>query len=164
MNTTKRANRKRLFFAFLLIEAIMVFLVSGCLTSGPIWVNILGNQKMNVDDEKTNESHAVLVCLYMLRHNQNFLLVPLEDFWQGGEKAFESDLVERKEIVLIPNAPEWPWVDLQFSKETRYFGVAADFRNPDRKEWRQIHDLAAKKPKQIWLTVGKNKIEIEKIK
>jgi type VI secretion system VasD/TssJ family lipoprotein len=163
MSKTKCENRPLLFIAGLIMEAILAFLLTSCSSSGPIYVSLYGNEKMNVENEKTNESHAVLVCLYMLRSETNFMRVPLETFWQEGEKAFASDLVGiREEKILIPNDTQW--VPLHLTKEVNFIGAAADFRRPDKKGWRLVYSLADKKPKEIWLTVGKDKIEIERIK
>jgi type VI secretion system VasD/TssJ family lipoprotein len=156
MNMTKWANRSMFLSVFLGLSVIMLSLMSGCLASGPVWVSLLGTEKMN-------DGRPALVCLYELKSSTNFMGVPLASFWKEGEKAFGSDLVKGKtEIMLSPLKTEW--FPLQVSKETNYIGVAVDFRRADAQGWRLVYSLIEKKPKEIYLRVVGNRVEIDKKK
>jgi len=146
-----------MFFGTLLgLSVIMFSTVSSCTSSGPVHVSVLGSENMN-------SGYPILVSLYKLKNDTNFMRVPLESFWEDGENVFKSDLVEPGiEIMLAPG--ETKWVPIQVSKDTNYIGAAADFRKPDNKGWRLVCDLTVKRPKEIWLTVSSNRIEIEKTK
>lgn len=156
MSIAKWVNRSMALSVFLGVSVIVLSILTSCTSSGVVHVSLLGHEKMN--DER-----PCFVCLYKLKNNTNFLLVPLESFWKDGDKAFAADIVPpRTDIMLRPG--ETRWVSLEVSKETNYIGVAADFRTPDSKGWRLIFPLIVKRPDQILLTVVSNRIEIEKIK
>jgi len=111
-----------------------------------------------------NEGYAALICIYQLSSAANFEHVPLESFWKDGEKAFAGDVVgSRQAFMLEPGKNKWEPV--QVSKETKYIGVAVDFRRPDNKGgWRLVYDVSYKRPKEMLLTVVSNKIEIQRKK
>jgi type VI secretion system protein VasD len=156
MNLANRAVRPKFRYALIGLFPMMFAILSSCASPRPVQVSVLGNESMN-------SGYPVLVCLYQLKSDTNFMRIPLESFWADREKEFAADLVEPgTEIMLAPG--ETKWVPLQASKETNYIGAAADFRRPDNKGWRLVYDLAVKRPKEIWLTVTANRIEIEKTK
>jgi len=146
-----------MFFGPLLgLSVIMFSTVSSCTSSGPVHVSVLGSENMN-------SGYPINVFLYKLKNDTNFMRAPLKSFWEDGQKEFAADLVEPGiEIMLAPGETEWK--TLQVSKETNYIGAAADFRRPDNKGWRLVYDLTVKRPKEIWLTVTANGIEIERTK
>ncbi len=155
MKMAKWANRSMALSVFLGVSVIMLSLMSSCLASGPVWVSLLGTEKMN-------DGRPALVCLYELKSSTNFERVPLESFWKEGERVFGSDLVKKTEIMLSPLKTEW--FPLQVTKDTNYIGVAVDFRRADAQGWRLVYSLIEKKPKEIYLRVVGNRIEIERKK
>jgi len=155
MNMAKWANRSMFLSVFFGLSIIMLSLMTSCMPPGPVYVSLLGTEKMN-------DGRPALVCLYQLKSATNFERVPLELFWKNGEKDFTSDLVEKTEIMLSPGATEHKWV--QAGKETNYIGVAVDFRRADTQGWRLVCPLVVKRPKEILLIVVGNRIEIDKKK
>jgi type VI secretion system VasD/TssJ family lipoprotein len=139
----------------LLALGLLPFLVSGCSATATLYTGVVGAKDMN------SGGHAVVVSVYQLKNDSNFLRVPVEAFWQEGAKSFDSDLVETKtDVMLLPG--ETKWLTLTLKNETRFIGAAGDFRRPDQKGWRQVYAIPERRPDELWVIVGYDGLKIEK--
>jgi type VI secretion system VasD/TssJ family lipoprotein len=138
-----------------LAACILPFLASGCYSTMTLYTGVVGAKDMN------SGGHAVVVSVYQLKSETNFLRVPVESFWQEGAKSFDGDLVETKtDVMLLPG--ETKWLTLTLKNETRFIGAAGDFRRPDQKGWRQVYAISERRPDELWVIVGYDGLKIEK--
>jgi type VI secretion system VasD/TssJ family lipoprotein len=156
MSIIKCAKRSIFLSVSFGLSLTLLSIISSCGSAGIVHVNVAGNDKMN-------EGYEAFICLYPLKNATNFEHVPVESFWKDGEKAFADDVVgSRIDFMLMPGDNRWK--EVQVSKDTKYIGIAVDFRNPDKTGWRLVYDVTVKRPKEILLTVVNNRIEIERKK
>lgn len=157
MSIIKRAKRSVFPGVSFGLALALFSITSNCGSPAVVHINVAGKDIMN-------EGYPALVCIYQLSSAANFENVPIESFWKDGEKAFAGDVVgSRQAFMLEPGKNRWEPV--QVSKETKYLGVAVDFRRPDNTGgWRLVYDVSYKRPKELLLTVVGNKIEIQRKK
>jgi type VI secretion system VasD/TssJ family lipoprotein len=122
----------------------MPLLMTGCARS--LRVIVKGSTDLN------NGGHAIVLRLYQLRNDANFLNATIESFWQDDAGVLGDDLVERMELTLHPG--ETVQVRIKRAKGARFIGAAADFYNPDRDRWRQAFPLPSGRGKDVWVTLG----------
>jgi len=133
---------------------LLTFCVWGC-SSTTLYTGLVGAKDMNLG------GHAVMVSIYQLKNDTNFLRLPVESFWQDGAKSFEGDLADTKtDVMLLPG--ETKWLTLTLKDETRFLGAAGDFRRPDQKGWRQVYPLPPRRPTELWVIIGYDGLKIEK--
>jgi type VI secretion system VasD/TssJ family lipoprotein len=155
MNTLKKKGMLRIWVKTLVGLMGVMLCLSACFwKSRQINLSVTGQAGMN------SGGYAVLVCFYQLKSDVNFARVPLGSFWKEGQAAFQNDLVtSRTEKMLAPGDTEE--IPLKISKETKFLGIAADFRKPDGDQWRKIYPLSKKRTKII-ISVGNGGIELMK--
>lgn len=138
------------------VLALSVLLLGGCagslgLFSGPLVVQIEGADDMNA-------GNAARVRVYELSGETNFRTTTLSSFWRGDEQALGSELVRApREVLLYPG--EAKTVEFDVHEDTRYIGVAADLRDPDREAWRSIYDVEEVDGGEIGVRVGLDRVE-----
>ena len=137
----------------LILTAFAVF-PSGCSNVPPIQTALTGTKDMN------NGGSAVLVCVYQLKKNTNFIRVPPDSFWREKGKSFQGDIsAPPMEIMLAPG--DYRTFLVQPNPQTVYIGAAADFRNPNLKNWRQIYPVPYRTVRGLRITVDKDGLRIE---
>jgi len=138
----------------LILAAFAAVFQSGCSKVPPIQIALTGTKDMN------NGGSAVLVCVYQLKKNASFISVPLDSFWREKGKSFQGDIsAPPMEIMLAPGDARTFLI--QPNSETVYIGAAADFRNPNLKNWRQIYPVPYRTVRGLRITVGKDSLRIE---
>jgi type VI secretion system VasD/TssJ family lipoprotein len=139
---------------FLILAAFAAVSQSGCSNVPPIRIALTGTQDMTVGGS------AVLVCIYQLKKNASFIRVPPDSFWQEKGKSFQSDIsAPPMEIMLAPG--DYRTFLVQPNPQTVYIGAAADFRNPNLKNWRQIYPVPYRTVRGLRITVDKDGLRIE---
>ena len=139
------------FCLFTLILLILFF--SSCMKY--MYIGIQGSADLN------NGGHAVVVRIYQLRIDSNFINAPIDTFWNEGEDIIANDMTAPKiELILTPG--ETKQIDLEIEEETQFIGVAADFRMPDKTGWKQIHPVSSTNLRDLWVSVGSNRLIIQK--
>jgi type VI secretion system VasD/TssJ family lipoprotein len=138
----------------LILAAFVPVFQSGCSNVPPIQIALTGTKDMN------NGGSAVLVCVYQLKKNSNFISVPLDSFWREKGKSFLSDVsAPPMEIMLAPGDSRTFLI--QPNPATVYIGAAADFQNPNLKNWRQVYPVPYRTVRGLRITVGKDGLRIE---
>jgi type VI secretion system protein VasD len=134
-----------------MIAGLLIF--SGCSSVKQININLQGTREMN------NGGNPVLVYICQLKNDTVFKDAAYDIFWQGDDKPFSKEVIEAITKKLYPDSMET--LDLNIRSETRFIGIAAAFFEPDTEDWRRIYPLTSKRPKQIVIVVGPNKIDIQ---
>lgn len=134
---------------------LLVGFVAGCRSSGGPPANqitITGGADLN------SGGNAAAVRVYELSNDTNFRNVSIESFWQDDAAALGDELISTNNILLYPGQTEL--ISLNIGEETRFIGVAADLRNPDRDRWREVYPVADLGEQSIYVTVGDNQVAL----
>lgn len=148
----KRTNR---IFAILLLGLLFL---GGCasipnLFNGPLTVRLIGEEDMN-------GGNAARVYVYELSGETNFRNTTLSTFWSSNEEALSNELIATpQQRLLYPN--ETQTLEFEVSEETRYIGIAADLRNPDREQWRSVHSVEEVEGEEIVVRVGVDRVQVD---
>lgn len=106
--------------------------------------------KLNTDAH--GHSLALVARLYKLRQSAAFEAAPYAAFLspQAERDAFGADLLEVKEITLVPGQKYE--VQEKVSREAGYIGIVALFNKPAPQRWRLAYSAAEAEPAGI--TIG----------
>jgi len=131
---------------------VLMFLLAACGGTKQISLNLQGTQEMN-------KQQSCVIYVYQLRTDTNFINASLESFWEQGRESFSDDIVEERKYQLVPGETR---TDLLILKEdTVYLGAVGDFNEPDKEGWRQVYSLEKKVPKQLYIVIGYNRLDIQ---
>ena len=133
-----------------LLFACTTLLLTGC--SSSLEVVVSGEPGMN------NGGNAAVVKIYQLTGEGNFASTPLSVFWRDDTGALGKELVEPPRTLTIYPSVAKP-VEIDLAAKTKYIGVAANLRNPDREEWRSVHAVKGMGD-QISVTVGSDRLAV----
>jgi type VI secretion system VasD/TssJ family lipoprotein len=141
-------------FLPLLISVLFLGNFAGC--TSHLLMTVKGSTNLN------NGGNTVVVRIYQLRSDANFIQARIESFWEdeGDTKILRDDIVGTPiKIVLSPG--EIRKFKIEFSEETKYIGATANFFDPDRDGWHRSYSLASNKSRSVWISVGKDAVFIE---
>lgn len=118
--------------------------------SRTVSVRLHAASKLNTDAR--GQSLALVARLYKLRQSAAFEAAPYAAFLspQAEQAAFGADLLEVKEITLVPGQKYE--VMEKVSREAGYIGVVALFHKPAPQRWRLAYSAAEAEP--AGLTIG----------
>jgi type VI secretion system protein VasD len=106
--------------------------------------------------------NAVTVGIYQLNSKTAFEGRSFSTFWQDPVNALGSELVSSQSVTLYPNQPET--FELELEGDTRYVGIAANFREPDPERWKTIYpvDELSKRlgSKEVTVNVGSSGLDV----
>jgi type VI secretion system VasD/TssJ family lipoprotein len=138
------------------LGCLVLLYVSGCRslkrTTGPepVRVTVSGTSNLN------SGGNAAFVHVYELTSETNFRNAVLESFWQDPDAALGQERVESRQIRLNPGQ------DTTFvfnpAAQTLFVGVAANLRQPDREQWRQIYPVSGMLGKQLYVVIGETTV------
>ena len=113
-------------------------------------VRLHAASKLNTDAR--GQSLALVARLYKLRQPVAFEAAPYAAFLspQAEQSAFGADLLEVKEITLVPGQKYE--VMEKVSREAGYIGVVALFHKPAPQRWRLAYSAAEAEPAGV--TIG----------
>lgn len=83
--------------------------------------------------------NAANVGVYELTGQGNFLDASPQAFW--GEEGTHSSYLVRPPRVEKTYPGERQAFELEVSDETKFIGVAANLRNPEKEEWRALYPV-----------------------
>lgn len=143
---------KKVLFCFLVL---VFFVLSPTSCMKYMYMGIQGSPDLN------NGGNSVVIRVYQLRIDSNFMNAPIDTFWKEGEDMISNDLTApRIELILAPG--ETKQIELEIAEETQFVGIAADFRMPDRTGWKQIQPVSSLNPRDLWVSVGSNRLIIQR--
>jgi type VI secretion system protein VasD len=118
--------------------------------SRTVSVRLHAANKLNTDAR--GQSLALVARLYKLRQSAAFEAAPYTAFLspQAEQAAFGADLLEVKEITLVPGQKYE--VMEKVSREAGYLGIVALFHKPAPQRWRLAYSAAEAEPAGV--TVG----------
>jgi type VI secretion system protein VasD len=118
--------------------------------SRTVSVRLHAANKLNTDGR--GQSLALVARLYKLRQSAAFEAAPYAAFLspQAEQAAFGTDLLEVKEITLVPGQKYE--VMEKVSREAGYIGIVALFHKPAPQRWRLAYSAAEAEPAGV--TVG----------
>ena len=123
---------------FVVVAAALTVVVSAC-SFGPrkdVGIRAEAASVVNRDDQ--GRPLSVVMRIYQLRDAGEFSRAPFEQLTRRDRETLGNDLIDRREVVMIPDAT---FSDVQkLAEQTRYVGVMAMFRRPDGRMWRYVFD------------------------
>lgn len=102
----------------------------------PTVVSLTFRASENVNPDRYGLPKPVWVTIYRLKAGETFNLAD----YQGLPSAIDRDLVAADRIFVRPGGTEV--YQRKFEDEARFFGLAADYYNIGRVEWRALHEVA----------------------
>lgn len=124
-------------------------LMVGCSTT--IEVGVSGQSNMN------DGGAAAVVQIYELSGEGNFMEASFSSFWQE-DGALGGILIRSRRETLYPN--ETKQFELELAEETKFIGIAANFRNPEQDGWRDLYPVD-EVGDRLSVTVQSNRISVE---
>lgn len=131
------------------VLVLCFLLLGGCATT--VEVSLLGQPDMN------DGGNAAVVRIYELSGEGSFMDASFRAFWQE-EGAVGGSLIRSREELIYPD--ETQRFELELSEETKFIGVAANFRNPEQDGWRDLYPVD-EVGDQLSVTVHSNRISVD---
>jgi type VI secretion system VasD/TssJ family lipoprotein len=131
--------------------ALIIFglcVLSGC--SRPIEMIIAGESDLNAG------GNAVRIHIFQLTNDALFKSASVASFWNNPEQVLGDEIVGHDQVLLYPNDEERLTVEPR--EGTKFVGIAANLREPDPNQWRQIYTLDHVKRKTVRVSVGSNQV------
>ena len=128
---------------FRFIIFFLLCCITGCSTTQlyPMYIGMHASSVLNPD--KDYRSLPVIVRLYQLRSNNNFMQANFYELWKKPMAVLNHDFLKEKIITLAPGQQKkLTWTR---AKHAKYIAALAIFRKPTRQTWRIIKEL----PKRI---------------
>lgn len=138
------------------LGCLALLLTAGCSTlkrstgPEPVQVTVSGTSNLN------SGGNAAFVHVYELTSETSFRNATLETFWQDPDAALGQERVESRRIRLNPGQDTTFVFDP--AAQTLFVGVAANLRQPDREQWRQIYPVSGMLGKQLFVVVGETTV------
>jgi type VI secretion system protein VasD len=100
----------------------------------PIKIRVSSKEHLNLTDNQ--KSLPVLLKVYQLSDETEFMQASFEDLWKRDEKTLGKSFQHKHEYTIYPDKVE----RFSFNKkvETQYIGFFATFRKPSRESWKKI--------------------------
>lgn len=114
---------------------VMLLLSSACVgVRRSIKIRVSSDKCLNLTDNE--KSLPVLLKVYQLSYETEFMQASFEDLWKRDEKTLGNSFQSRHEYTICPDKIE----RFHFNKkeETQYIGFFATFRKPSRESWKKI--------------------------
>lgn len=101
---------------------------------------VFASDALNVDDN--GQSLALVVRMYKLKSPDAFLQAPPDTFGDAGKEktTLSEDLIAARELQLVPGQ-RWEATD-KVTREARFIGIVALYRNPLAGHWRFAFNAA----------------------
>lgn len=132
-----------------LLPLLLIALV-GC--GGPLELTVAGEPDLN------SGGNAAVVRIYQLNSQASFMNTTLARFWQDDRAALGAQYVDHRQLLLYPGQSET--IPIEVSDETLYIGIAADLREPDRDQWRQVFSVDELNGEDVTISVGAHALSV----
>ncbi|WP_429884448.1 type VI secretion system lipoprotein TssJ [Geoalkalibacter halelectricus] len=120
----------------LLVLLPALLMLSGC-ADPQVRLGLSSTANLNLND--FDEPLPVVVRVYQLNDEANFLNADFADLWKDDLRTLGNSLLTRDEIVMNPAAQ----MALEYPRheQTRFVAVMGVFRKPGDNNWRDIRPL-----------------------
>ncbi len=152
MTKSPCSSSKLMRLAALGFLPVLMLALAACGGPKQLSLNLQGTQEMN-------KQHSCVIYVFQLRTDTNFLSASLESFWEQGRESFAADIVEERKYQLVPGETRTDLLSLK--EDTVYLGAVGDFTEPDKEGWRQVYTFGKKAPKQLYIVIGYNRLDIQ---
>ena len=116
---------------------LAVALLSGC-AEPRVRMGLSSTANLNLNDY--DEPLPVVVRIYQLNDDADFLSAEFMELWKDDLKALGNSLLTRDEVVMNPAAQ----MTLEYPRheQTRFVAVMGVFREPGESSWQDIRTLS----------------------
>ena len=111
---------------------------------------------LNLDD--AGSPLPVIVRIYQLKEKDKMEKADFVSLWKSDQDILGEDLVERKEITLLPDSSIDLKIEADLEKGVKYIGIMVLFRRPQGDNWRQI--MPVKEAKSVKITAHERSIKV----
>lgn len=125
-----------------------LLVLGGC--SRPLEFVVAGESDLN------GGGNAARIHVFQLSSDALFESITVANFWNNPEQALGSEMIGHDQILLYPE--EVKPLTIEPEDGTRFIGIAANFREPDPNQWRQVYTLDELKRKTVQVSVGSRQL------
>lgn len=119
-------------FTFIFVS----FLSIGC-AHKPQTIAINATPASSLNQDENGQSLSLLVRSYQLKTADAFKQITNDKLLSNSDdELFGSQLIERKEFVLIPGQSQK--LDITIQPDTQYLALVGNFRQPETHRWRYL--------------------------
>ena len=157
----------RRFALALLIFCPVLMLDVGCGSRLPLIGSKEIRLKITARDDLNGGGNAMVVRVYKLSADINFQLATLESFWADDEAALGPELLEKREITLLPG--ETHYLTFKMDADSMFIAAAGHFFSPNQEKWREVYRVGTNAEewvwghREVWLEVGSEKLAIRQL-
>ena len=121
----------------ILLLALLLCITTGC-SSSQVRLNLSSTANLNLNED--NEPLPVMVNIYQLSDNKAFDETSFSELWKKDLITLGDSLLTKESLTINPASQEL----LVFERhpQTRFVGVMAIFRKPEKEAWRSIKPVA----------------------
>ena len=124
-----------------MVSLFVIFLAAvlavGCSSDTKKWrLALTATPALNQDD--SGEALPVVVRVYQLKGKDKFQRATFTELWKKDKELLEGDLLDRKELTMLPDSETVLDLDLNVKQGAAFFGVMALFRKPDVMSWKEL--------------------------
>ncbi len=113
--------------------------VWGC--SGPKTVTLVVEGAGDMNTTSGGAGNAAEVRVYQLSNRVNFEMTDPRRFWGDDVAALGNELIGAPvQFSVFPNKQS-DELEIVIKKETRFLGIAANLRDPNRNTWKKVYAI-----------------------
>ena len=142
-------------FIFLFLS---ITIIASCGGKQQVKVSLESSKYLNLDD--AGYPLPVIVRVYLLKGKDSMEKADFVSLWKSEQDILGEDLVDRKEITLLPDSSIDMQLEIDPEKGVKYIGIMALFRKPQGDNWRQIMPIKKPKVKSIKITAHERSIKV----
>lgn len=138
----------------------MGLIISGCfgfVKTGELQTNIQAASFLNPNIY--NQPSPVVITLYQLKKPTKFQQAIFFNIYNDPAKTLGDELIDKQELEIRPQQTQE--VKQLITADTRYIGIVAAFRDPDRSQWRELIAITSKKPSRLLIDLHSQSIYVK---
>lgn len=128
--------KKTTFFRVLI--AVSIFVMTTACSGSQLHLNMSSTANLNLNEQ--NEPLPVMVNIYQLSEDKIFNAANFSDLWKKDLVTLGDGLLTKESLTLNPASQKQLLYDRH--PQTRFVGVMAVFRKPEKEAWRSIQPVA----------------------
>ncbi len=128
---------KKISFLPALLVALGLLLTAGC-SGSQLHLNMSSTANLNLNEQ--SEPLPVIVNIYQLSEQKTFDEASFADLWKKDLVTLGDSLLTKESLTINPASQKQ--LIYQRHPQTRYVGVMAIFRKPEKEAWRSIQPVA----------------------
>ena len=155
-----RRRRNRPEQTALVFLSLLLIIAAGTACGGKQQIRMAIESSKFTNPDDTGSPLPVVIRIYQLREKDKMEKAVFMSLWKSDQEILGEDLLERREVTLLPDSTMDLKIEADMEKGTKYIGIMALFRKPQGDNWRQI--LPVKEAKSVRITAHERSIKVTK--